>query len=166
MYRYGPIERMLLDEADAHQLFQNVSDHYLAMAGDSYTNVDGVKDIPPNVRIVWCLWKFLAEVSGGGVNDYLWNHCFKLMELQEIHDALLALDAVEMLDLLETGIRIALDENCGEFLDDSGAKEWAQKFEKKFDIDSEELDQRSGKLAYPTMSEIVAKFIRLHRSEF
>jgi Domain of unknown function (DUF4375) len=166
MYRYVPIDQFQLDEVEAHQLCENASGHYLAMAGNNFSNTDAVEAVPSNVRIVWCLWIFLSQIGGCGVHDYLWNHCFKLADVQEVHNALRAVDAIEMLDLLETGIRIAFDENCGEFLDDPGAREWAQKFEKKIDLDTEELDRRSWELADPVMTEIVARFIRLHRSEF
>jgi hypothetical protein len=165
MHQYTPIASALLGEPDAHQLFQNVANHYLACADNDYGSVDCVEGAPQSARIVWRLWMFLAEVGGGGVNDFLWNHCFKLTELQQIHSDLLSVEATSLRELLETGIRMAVEHEQGEFLEDTGGREWAGRFAKKHDVDTTAVDELSMAAAYPAGSEIVARFIRAHWAE-
>ncbi len=165
MHYYTPIDPSMLDEADAHQLFQNVADHYLKCAANSFEYVEQLSSAPPSARLIWRLWIFLAEVSGSGVCDYLWNHCLSLQELQEIHGALDKVQAVDMRRLLEAGIRSSLDQNIGEFLDQLGAKEWAAQFSTIEGLSDDELNDKSYEVAYPLCSEIIASYIRGHQFE-
>ena len=148
------------------QLFQNATTHYLAMAGNDFGKVDELQAVPESVRLVWRLSLFLNEVASGGVLDYLWNYCHRLADIQEAHAALKTIGAREVLDLVETGIRISADECCGEFLEDVGAMEWAQKFDRKSNLDATALNLRTMDVAYALASESVAEFIRKHRAEF
>ena len=68
--------------------------------------------------------------------------------------------ATELGSLLESGVRVALGSNLGEFLEDEGAREWAALFASAPDISSEELDLLSATAAYPSGSEIVARYVR------
>ena len=47
MYRYKRIDPVLLEEPDAHTLFQHVTDHYLGCAGNNFGNVDRLAAVPP-----------------------------------------------------------------------------------------------------------------------
>jgi hypothetical protein len=165
MTRYNLMNSVALEEPDAHELFQNVAEHYHGCVGGYLGDLED-EDVPSPVRVVCRLWFFLAEIGGGGVNDYLWNHCFSLRTLRQVHADLAAIGATELRSLLETGIRMALDSNIGEFLEDPGAREWARGFKKSMEISPEELDDLSMAGAYPTGSEIVATFIRQNIREF
>jgi len=154
-----------LGERDAHQLFQNVWEHYTGCVG-GYLGDGEDADVPMQVRTVCRLSYFLAEIGGGGINDYLWNHCFKLRTLQQIYADLGEVGATHLMSLLESGIRLALQSNNGEFLEDEGAHEWAEQFTSAPDISSEELDRQSSYAAYPGGSEAVAEYVRKNIEAF
>jgi hypothetical protein len=122
--------------------------------------------VPMQVRVICRLSYFLAEIGGGDINDFLWNHCFNLRTLQQIYADLAEVGATELRSLLESGIRVALHSNIGEFLEDQGAREWAELFVSAPDISPEELDRRSSVAAYPAGSEIVAKYVRVNIEAF
>lgn len=148
----------MLDEADAHQLFQNVADYYWSADSDP--------DVPESVRLVVRLWNFLTEVSIDGVNDYLWNYCHSLNVLQKIHAALQAIHADELCALLEAGVCSDKMEQVGEFWCDADAQQWAAQFCNPQSLTFEQINRMSMQLAYPLASELVAAYIRSHRSDF
>ena len=166
MHRYAPIDPRLLEEPHAHQLFQNVAEHYLGLAGDSFEEVEQLVDVPAQARLVWRLWLFLAEVGGSGVVGYLWNYCHSFAELREIHAALVEVGADELRTLLETGIRSSVEQGHGEFLEESDAREWAWLFAKSVALSDDEVNTASLQVAYPGASEVVASYIRANRSSF
>jgi len=161
MAHYNRMSSEALGEREGHQLFQNVWEHYHGCVG-GYLGDGEDADVPMQVRVVSRLSYFLAEIGGGGVNDYLWNHCSNLRTLQQVYADLTEVGATELKSLLESGIRVALHSNIGEFLEDQGAREWAEQFATAPDISPKELDRRSSVAAYPAGSEIVAKYIRLN----
>lgn len=154
-----------LEEAEAHQLFQDVEDHYHGCVGGFLGDVED-QDVPREVRVVCRLWFFLAEIGGGGVRDYLWNHCSKLRTLQQIHADLMTVEAHELRVLLEAGIKFTYVGNSGEFLEDPGAPEWAREFQNTTGVESDDLDALSEAAAYPEGSVIVANYIRRNVEKF
>lgn len=164
MGNYNRMDPSALQETEAHQLFQNVADHYQGCEG--FFGAPADINVPTEVRLVCRLWFFLAEIGGGGINDYLWNHCFNLAALQQVQADLREIGALELLDLLEAGICISLESSCGEFLEDEGARVWASQFRNKLNLSPEQLDALSLAAAYPGGSEIIARFIRVNRTLF
>jgi hypothetical protein len=163
---YARIDPALLDQVQAHQLFENVTEHYLSLAGHRFDHVDQLASVPTPVRVVWCLWMFLADVGGNGVRDYLWNHCHSWSELREVHQALVTVGADDLRVLLESCISLSLGRDVTDFLGQGAVKEWAAQFPPIISFDLDEINSRSIDLAYPTASEIVASYIRKHRQEF
>ena len=165
MARFLRIDPAVLEEVDPHQLFQDVADHYHGSVGGYLGDVEDI-DVPSQVRVVGRLWFFLAEIGGGGIRDYLWNHCFSLRTLKQIHADLGEVGAQELRSMLEAGIKITADRNCGEFLEDPGAREWAGRFENTVAIASDDLDGLSSAAAYPKGSAIVANYIKRNAALF
>lgn len=166
MHRYVPCDSRILNEPNAHLLFQEVANHYLACAGNSFENTERLEAATSEVALVWRLWLFLASIGGGGVCDFLANHCFTLKQLQSAHADLATVGAGQMRELLEAAIRLTVDTNYGEYLDDSGAREWSTHFFRKPSLSAEELNSKSMQLAAPATSEVVAAFIRTNRHRF
>jgi hypothetical protein len=165
MTQHNRMNSEAVGEPEAHQLFQNVSEHYHGCVGGYLGDLED-EDVPPQVRIVSRLWYLLAEIGGGGINDYLWNHCFSLRTLQQVHADLTEVGATELTSLLESGVRTAMNCNIGEFLEDEGAREWATQFVGAPEISPEDLDSLSSRAAYPAGSEIVARYIQQNRKMF
>jgi hypothetical protein len=165
MPQYNRMNSEAVSEPDAHQLFQDVAEHYHSCVGGYLGGVED-DDVPREVRVVCRLWYFLAEIGGGGINDYLWNQCFRLRVLQQVHADLTEIGATGLTSLLESGIRVALNANMGEFLEDAGAREWAGQFLQAPEISPGDLDSLSSRAAYPEGSEIVARYIRQNRTAF
>lgn len=166
MNRYRPIEAAALAEPDAHELFQLVTDHYLACADNDWERIEVIEGTPPEVKIVWRLWLFLAGVGGGGVCDHLWNHCHRLADLKQVHHDLQRVNAVSMLSLVESAIRLTLDTSYGEYLDDEGAADWSAQFTCDATTTADDLNRLSMDVAYPECSEIVAAFVRANARVF
>lgn len=161
--QYVPIEQELLAESDDRQLFQNVADHFLAVADDDFGKVNLVTGSEP-ARYVWCLWMFFSEVASSGINVYLWNHCYRLDELQETYAALIAVGASEVRELLEGTIAYSLPGRKSEFLNDLGAIEWAAQFQLDDSWNPEAVDSVSME-AVERANQPIANYIRRNASK-
>ena len=165
MAPYNRMSSEALGEPEAHQLFQNVAEHYHGCVG-GYLGDREDENVPRQVRVVCRLWFFLAEIGGGGINDYLWNHCSSLRTLRQVRADLTEVRATELGGLLESGVRVALHSNIGEFLEDEGAHEWAARFASAPEVSPEDLDRLSAMAAYPSGSEVVARYVRQNVEAF
>jgi len=168
-YLYRPINPEFLEEPDQGLLIENIVNHYQAITGYNYEKIDDVRNAPSQVKIVWSLWLFYAEVAGNGVVDFLWNHCFNFSKLQEIHESLQTVGATRMLKLLEEGIQLSLDgnEDCCEILNDPEARKWAEHLSgEKSDMDAEQLNDVSMDMINEEIPKVLADYIRLYKAVF
>lgn len=163
---YQPIPQSLLDEANDHQLLQNVYEHLFGLLGDQWhplENIDLLEAVPVAARRAWYVWWFEAEVGGSGISGWLVDHAPAASVIIGSHEALTAMGARDALELLEAGMAPAQEWDAP-FLQSPHASWFGQFPGNPKWPNFEVIDPASFTVCAIALSTIAADYLRQHRS--
>lgn len=172
MNRCRPVPDSVLYQADDFLLLEGVYYHLFRLFGSEFTPAKKLEerlDIPECAKVGWHLWVFVIEISGGGIPDFLMNHCHSAEQLISTHRALQTIQADGMLILLEASIPLVREsaKEYGEF-SDFPRHEWIDQFQVHPawpDLEAISKSERSWSEAALPLTKLAANFLRAHRSE-
>ena len=166
MKTYQPMPPALLEEAQDHQLLQNVYEHLASLLGNQWhplENIELLGATPQAARHAWYVWWFEAEVGGSGISGWLVNHAPAASVIISSHQALATIGASEALELLEAGFALAQAWDAP-FIHSREAA-WFNQFRGDHKWPSfDEIDAASYSVCSTPLSSFAAKYIRQHRA--
>ena len=155
-----PLSAQDMECLEGHALLQAVYESLQVQLGQEtdFLAVDRLQNTPKYAKVAWYVWWFIAEAGGSGIPGYLANHVTSAAEVKAFREALVTIEAHEVVTLLDSALAI---EEVAECLPQDDQSSWYQQFKgNPAWPDWDSIEERSFALLSGPVSELAANYIR------
>ena len=157
---FRPMSSESLSGVAGHALLQAVFEHLQGQvaSGDGYIAIERLAGTPEIARVAWYIWCFVAEAGGSGIPGYLANHVNTIEEIRAFRNALVSVEATEVLGLLDAALAL---EDVVDALSSYPESDWLEQFKgNAAGLDWELIERRSFDLLSGPLSELAGAYIK------